>query len=102
MGVRRGQALRAAQERAEARPLYARSHRGTPATSGADAAIAHTDSRHRTALPCLGREGGRVRCAVVFIVVRGLTSFLAVPAQHSVKSVFWIFGACESAPLPLP
>ena len=35
------------QERAEARPLYARSHRGTPATAGADAAIAHADLRHR-------------------------------------------------------
>ena len=32
------------QERAEARPLYARGHRGTPATAGADAAIAHADS----------------------------------------------------------
>jgi hypothetical protein len=51
---------------------------------------------------CLGQEGGRVRCAVVFIVARGLTSFLAGPAQHSVTSVFWIFAACESAPLPLP
>ena len=67
------------QERAEARPLYARSHRGTPATAGADAAIAHADSRHRRIdleppCRCLGREGDRVRCAVVSIVARGLTS----------------------------
>ena len=67
------------QERAEARPLYARSHRGTPATAGADAAIAHADSRHRVIdleppCRCLGREGDRVRCAVVSIVARGLTS----------------------------
>ena len=55
------------QERAEARPLYARSHRGTPATAGADAAIAHADSRHRVIdleppCRCLGQEGDRVRC----------------------------------------
>jgi hypothetical protein len=67
------------QERAEARPPYARSHRRTPATAGADAAIAHADSRHRVIdleppCRCLGREGGRVRCAVVSIVARGLTS----------------------------
>jgi hypothetical protein len=37
------------QERAEARPLYARSHRGTPAIAGADAAIAHAGPR--TVLP---------------------------------------------------
>lgn len=44
---------------------------GTPATSAADAGIAHADLRHRvidleTPCQCLGREGGRV-----------LTSFLA-------------------------
>src|SRR3954447_9249674 len=41
--------------------------------------IAHADSRHRVIdlkppCPCLGREGGRVRCAVVSIVARGPTS----------------------------
>jgi hypothetical protein len=45
---------------------------------GADAAFAHADSRHRVIdleppCRCLGREG-RVRCAVVSIVARGLTS----------------------------
>ena len=74
-----GSGLPRQQERAEARPLYARSHRGTPATAGAEAAIAHADLRHRAIdleppCRCLGREGDRVRCAVVSIVARGLTS----------------------------
>ena len=56
------------QERAEARPLYARSHRGTPATAAADAAIAHADSRHRVIdlePPCRVLGERAVECAVL-------------------------------------
>jgi hypothetical protein len=49
------------QERAEARPLYARSHRATPATAGADAAIAHANSRHRVSAAAAYRIGNPVR-----------------------------------------
>jgi len=36
--------------------LYTRGHRGTPATAGVDAAIAHADSRHRAIAPLAGSQ----------------------------------------------
>ena len=62
MVVRWDRAHRAAtRTRAEARPVYARSHRA--ATAGAVAATAHADSRHRVIdlgppCRCLGQERG--------------------------------------------
>jgi hypothetical protein len=77
MGVRRGQALCRQQERAEVWPLYARSHRGTPQLRAlmrqSCMLIQDIEGSIEPPCRCLGREG-RVRCAVVSIVARGLSS----------------------------
>jgi hypothetical protein len=82
-------------ECAEARPLYARSHRGTSATAGADAAIADADSRHRliASVQVPGAEG-RLHCAVVSIVARGLTSGRKRRGPSS-SNRHWLAASCR-------
>ena len=107
MGVRRVRRSARQQERAKARPLYARSHRGTPATAGADAAIAHAESRHRVIdlgppCRCLGQRA--VECAVLSSLSSLATAqaFLPVPRSIASHPFFGSLRLAKAHPFPSP
>ena len=94
------------QERAKARPLYAQIHRGTPATAGADAAIAHANSRHRVidlGPPCRCPWGGG-GCAVLSSLssLADCASFLAGLRSIASHPFFGSLRLAKAHPFPAP